>query len=75
SVCAAMELALRGLKDLPDLQIQDAIAQDEWRHALQLIEKRERRLKKGQTNDWLAVPISLWHYDHNQVDKTLDKGL
>ncbi|KAL8813455.1 MAG: hypothetical protein Q9200_000252 [Gallowayella weberi] len=50
-----MELALRGLEDLPDLQIQDAIAQNEWRRALQLVEKRERKLKKGQINDWLAA--------------------
>ncbi|KAL8808349.1 MAG: hypothetical protein Q9182_000169 [Xanthomendoza sp. 2 TL-2023] len=50
-----MELALRGLEDLPDLQIQDSIAQNEWRRALQLIEKRERKLKKGQMNDWLAA--------------------
>ncbi|KAL8730427.1 MAG: hypothetical protein Q9166_004065 [cf. Caloplaca sp. 2 TL-2023] len=50
-----MEPALRGLKDLPDLQINDAIAQDEWRLALRLIEKREKKLKKGETNDWLAV--------------------
>ncbi|KAL8789864.1 MAG: hypothetical protein Q9213_000932 [Squamulea squamosa] len=50
-----MELVLRGLKDHPDLQIHDAIVSAEWRHALQLIEKREKKLKKGQTNDWLTA--------------------
>ncbi|KAL8773116.1 MAG: hypothetical protein Q9209_001792 [Squamulea sp. 1 TL-2023] len=50
-----MKLALRGLKDNPDLQIHDAIVSAEWRHALQLIEKREKKLKKGQANDWLTA--------------------
>ncbi|KAL8944577.1 MAG: hypothetical protein Q9216_000380 [Gyalolechia sp. 2 TL-2023] len=48
-------MALRGLEEFPDLQINDAIAQQEWRHALQLIEKREKRLKKDQSVDWLTV--------------------
>ncbi|KAL8857000.1 MAG: hypothetical protein Q9178_006405 [Gyalolechia marmorata] len=50
-----MHLSLRGLKDQPDLHIHHAIAQKEWRRALQLIEKREKRVKKGQTNDWLMA--------------------
>ncbi|KAI4261185.1 MAG: hypothetical protein L6R42_003613 [Xanthoria sp. 1 TBL-2021] len=50
-----MELALRGLKDHSDQQIHDAIVQEEWRHALQMIEKREKKLKKGQINDWLTA--------------------
>ncbi|KAL8674694.1 MAG: hypothetical protein Q9168_000926 [Polycauliona sp. 1 TL-2023] len=50
-----MELALRGLKDHPDQQIHNAIADAEWRHALQMVEKREKRLKKGQANDWLTA--------------------
>lgn len=70
-----MELALRGLKDLPDLQIQDAIAQNDWRHALQLIERRERKFKKGQKNDWLEVRTFFCPTDHSQLDETLDPGL
>ncbi|KAL8999299.1 MAG: hypothetical protein Q9169_001844 [Polycauliona sp. 2 TL-2023] len=50
-----MELALRGLKDHSDQQIHDAIVHQEWRHALQMIEKREKKLKKGQINDWLTA--------------------
>ncbi|KAL8908750.1 MAG: hypothetical protein Q9207_000607 [Kuettlingeria erythrocarpa] len=41
--------------ELPDSQILDAIDQGEWRHALQLIEKKERRLKKDETIDWLTA--------------------
>ncbi|KAL9031855.1 MAG: hypothetical protein Q9196_000169 [Gyalolechia fulgens] len=48
-------MALRGLEELPDLQINDAIAQQDWRHALQLIEKREKRAKKDQSVDWLKA--------------------
>ncbi|KAL9007123.1 MAG: hypothetical protein Q9188_000158 [Gyalolechia gomerana] len=48
-------MALRGLGELPDLQISDAIAQQEWRHALQLIEKREKKMKKDQSVDWLTA--------------------
>lgn len=55
-----MELALRGLKDHSDQQIHDAIVQEEWRHALQMIEKREKKLKKGQINDWLTVCTTSW---------------
>ncbi|KAL9042730.1 MAG: hypothetical protein Q9180_000388 [Flavoplaca navasiana] len=49
-----MELALRDLKDHPDQQIHDAIIDEEWRRALQMIEKREKKTKKGQTSDWLT---------------------
>lgn len=41
--------------ELPDSQINDAIDQREWRHALQLIERREKKLKKDETIDWLTV--------------------
>ncbi|KAL9605137.1 MAG: hypothetical protein Q9219_000071 [cf. Caloplaca sp. 3 TL-2023] len=50
-------MALHGLEELPDLQINDAIAQHEWRHALQLIEKREKK-SKSQSSDWLVVPAA-----------------
>lgn len=53
------EMAIRGL-ELPDSQISDAIVQDEWRRALQLIEKREKKLKKDETLDWLTV----WKISH-----------
>lgn len=55
-----MELALRDLRDHPDQQIHDAIIDEEWRRALQMIEKREKKLKKGQTSDWLTVGTTLW---------------
>ncbi len=55
-----MELALRGLKDHPDQQIHDVIVQEEWRHALQLVERREKKLKKAQVNDWLTVCTTSW---------------
>ncbi|KAL8655697.1 MAG: hypothetical protein Q9210_000719 [Variospora velana] len=41
--------------EVPDSQINDAIDQREWRHALQLIEKREKRLKRDETIDWLTA--------------------
>ncbi|KAI4120089.1 MAG: hypothetical protein LQ345_000045 [Seirophora villosa] len=41
--------------ELPDSQINDAIDQREWRHALQLIERREKKLKKDETIDWLTA--------------------
>ncbi|KAL9013220.1 MAG: hypothetical protein Q9173_002077 [Seirophora scorigena] len=41
--------------ELPDSQINDAIDQHEWRHALQLIERREKKLKKDETVDWLTA--------------------
>ncbi|KAI4258318.1 MAG: hypothetical protein LQ352_001256 [Teloschistes flavicans] len=47
--------ALRGLSELPDAQIDGAIKRQEWRLALQLIEKKEKELKKDEASDWLAA--------------------
>ena len=55
-----MELALRDLRNHPEQQIYDAIVEEEWRRALQMIEKREKKLKKGQTSDWLTVGTTSW---------------
>ncbi|KAL8953648.1 MAG: hypothetical protein Q9222_000485 [Ikaeria aurantiellina] len=46
---------LRPFKDPADAQLYDAINKDEWRRALQLIEKREKKLKKGLLSDWLMA--------------------
>lgn len=51
--------ALRGLSELPDAQIDDAIQRQEWTLALQLIEQKEKKLKKNEASDWLAVWSSL----------------
>ncbi|KAL8709120.1 MAG: hypothetical protein Q9220_006141 [cf. Caloplaca sp. 1 TL-2023] len=48
-------MELRPPKDSADVQVNDAMEKEEWRHALQLIEKREKKLKKGQANDWLMA--------------------
>lgn len=51
--------ALRGLSELPDAQIDDAIKRQEWRLALQLIEQKEKKHKKKEPSDWLVVWSSL----------------
>ena len=70
-----MQLSLRGRKDQPDLHIHHAIAQKDWRRALQLIEKREKRLKKGQPNDWLMVCTDDLLGNRCGIDMILSKGL
>ncbi|KAL8843581.1 MAG: hypothetical protein Q9170_000085 [Blastenia crenularia] len=63
-------MALRGLDELPDVQINDAVVQHEWRHALQLIEKREKKAKRDQPIDWLTVSASIqWIAKFNQACK------
>ncbi|KAL8702942.1 MAG: hypothetical protein Q9201_003896 [Fulgogasparrea decipioides] len=47
--------ALQELRNFPDAQIHDALTQNEWRVALQMIEKKEKKLKKGRSDDWLAA--------------------
>ncbi|KAL9591101.1 MAG: hypothetical protein Q9203_000100 [Teloschistes exilis] len=47
--------ALRGLSELPDAQIDDAIQRQEWTLALLLIEQKEKKLKKNEASDWLAA--------------------
>ncbi|KAL8695485.1 MAG: hypothetical protein Q9218_000063 [Villophora microphyllina] len=47
--------ALRGLKELPDAQINDAVKRQDWRVALQLIEQKEKKPKKDEPKDWLAA--------------------
>ncbi|KAL9638943.1 MAG: hypothetical protein Q9204_001304 [Flavoplaca sp. TL-2023a] len=69
-----MELALRDLRDHPDQQIHDAIIDEEWRRALQMIEKREKKTKKGQTSDWLTVGTTSWQGTFLELTRAYTKA-
>ncbi|KAL8874684.1 MAG: hypothetical protein Q9174_000024 [Haloplaca sp. 1 TL-2023] len=45
--------AATGMRHLPDVQIRDAINQKSWKVALQLIEKKQKKAKKTQIDDWI----------------------
>lgn len=61
--------------EVPDSQINDAIDQREWRHALQLIEKREKRLKRDETIDWLTVHTPALALHRCMTDELAGLGL
>ncbi|KAL8880179.1 MAG: hypothetical protein Q9198_002364, partial [Flavoplaca austrocitrina] len=60
--------------DHPDQQIHDAIIDGEWRRALQMIEKRERKMKKGQTSDWLTVGTTSWQGTFLELTRAYTKA-
>lgn len=68
-----LEMALSGA-ELPERQLNDAIQRCDWRHAIQLIERQEKKLKKEESADWLAVLTNDWLLHDSAADTSAYVG-